>query len=174
MSLVSSSVQIELTPATQDQQPILANLLELYAHDFSEFRELELGSDGRFGYKPLPLYWIEPDRHPFLVRLDGKLAGFILVKRGSETSGDATVWDMTEFFVVRSYRRRGIGTEIAHQVWRRFRGKWEVRVIESNHAGCQFWERAISAYAGETVHSTRIKRMDKWWRVFSFESIVHA
>ena len=121
---------IELVPAAPDQESVLANLLELYAHDFSEFRYLELGADGKFGYSGLPLYWAENGRHPFLVRVDGKLAGLVLVKRGSEVSGAETVWDMAEFFVLRGYRRRGIGTQIAHEVWRRFPGAWEVRVME--------------------------------------------
>jgi len=30
-------VNIEVIPASKDQELILANLLELYAHDFSEF-----------------------------------------------------------------------------------------------------------------------------------------
>ena len=34
-------------------------MLELYAHDFSEFIDLKLGADGRFGYKHLYLYWKE-------------------------------------------------------------------------------------------------------------------
>src|SRR5271155_5379942 len=121
---------VEVIPAAPDQEPILRNLLELYAHDFSEFRHLELGADGRFGYQPLPLYWSDPNRHPFLVKVDGQLAGFVLVKRGSEISGDETVWDMVEFFVVRAYRRRGIGTEIACDIWKRFPGLWEVRVMQ--------------------------------------------
>jgi predicted acetyltransferase len=75
----------------------LANLLELYAHDFSEFHSLGIGADGRFGYKSLPLYWSDPNRYPFLVRVDGKLAGLALVKRGSEITGNPTVWDMAEF-----------------------------------------------------------------------------
>jgi len=91
------SAHIEVIPATLEQKPILANLLELYGHDFSEFHDIDLGPDGRFGYKCLPLYWSEPGRHPFLVRVDGRLAGFAFVKRGSEVSGDETVWDMAEF-----------------------------------------------------------------------------
>jgi hypothetical protein len=70
--------QLELVPAGPDQEPVLANLLELYAHDFSEFHKIELGADGRFGYKDLPLYWREPNRRPFLVKVDGKLAGLVL------------------------------------------------------------------------------------------------
>jgi len=142
----------------------------LYAHDFSEFHDLELGTDGRFGYKHLSLYWRDPGRHPFFVKVDGRLAGLVLVKRGSEVSGDETVWDMAEFFVVRGYRRRGIGTELAHEVWRRFPGQWEIRVMQSNRAACLFWERAVSQFTGETIPSVRVDKGGEPWRVFSFES----
>jgi len=165
-----SQAHIEVTPAAPHEQPILANLLELYAHDFSEFHDVELGPDGRFGYKPLPLYWTEPNRHPFLVKIDGKLAGFALVKRGSEVSGNPTTWDMAEFFVVRACRRRGVGIRIAHEVWRRFPGPWEVRVMESNQAAQQFWERAIAAFVSETAGSVRVVKGGRCWQLFSFES----
>jgi hypothetical protein len=36
-----------------------------------------------------------------VVEPSGRLAGFALVKRGSEITGDEYVWDMAEFFVVR-------------------------------------------------------------------------
>jgi predicted acetyltransferase len=164
------SAYIEVIPAARDQQPILSNLLELYVHDLSECHDLELGADGRFGYKHLPLYWGESNRYPFLVKMDGKLAGLVLVKRGSDISSDETVWDMAEFFVVRGCRRRGVGTEIAHEVWRRFPGSWEVRVMESNHSAHQFWEWAIAVFAGEAIRSVRVEKGGKCWRVFSFES----
>jgi len=67
------SAHIEIIPARPEQEPVLANLLELYAHDFSEFHDLELGSDGRFGYGGLPAYWSDPGRYPFLVWVEGKL-----------------------------------------------------------------------------------------------------
>jgi predicted acetyltransferase len=164
------SAHVELIPATPQHEPVLANLLELYAHDFSEFHHLELGADGRFGYRHLRLYWSEPGRHPFLVRVDGKLAGLVLVKRGSEISGTKSVWDMAEFFVVRLYRRRGIGTEIAHEVWRRFPGLWEVRAMRSNRPACHFWEGAISAFTGKAIQSVRVEKGGECWRLFSFES----
>jgi hypothetical protein len=77
-------VDIQLELARRQQSPILANLLELYAHDFSEFQPLDIGPDGRFGYKSLPLYWSESNRHPFLIRFEGKLAGLALVKGGGD------------------------------------------------------------------------------------------
>jgi predicted acetyltransferase len=164
-----TAAHLEVIRATHEQEPILANLLQLYAHDFSEFRNIELGEDGRFHYKHLPLYWSEPDRHPFLIRLDGKLAGFVLVKRGSEISGVETVWDMAEFFIIRGYRRRGIGMGVAHEVWRRFPGLWEVRVMESNPA-LHFWARAISVFTGAAIESIRFEKDGESWHLFSFES----
>jgi predicted acetyltransferase len=156
--------------AGPEQEPVLANLLELYVHEFSEFRDIEIGSDGRFGYSRLPLYWSEAGRYPFLVRVNGTLAGLILVKRGSEVSGDATVFDMAEFFILRGYRRCGIGTQVAHQVWKQFPGRWEVRVIESNLTALRFWGTAISKFTGETVRPTPIERGTECWRLFLFES----
>jgi predicted acetyltransferase len=164
------SVQIEVISATPEQEPILANLLELYAYDFSEFHDLEIGADGRFGYARLPLYWSEPDCHPFLVRMNGKLAGLALVKKGSEVSGNETVWDMVEFFVIRRYRRRGIGNQVAHALWRRFPGPWEVRVMQSNATAHHFWARAISIYTGETVHPLSVEKGGQRWLLFSFDS----
>lgn len=164
------SAPVEIIPAAPEQEPILANLLELYAHDFSEFHTMELGIDGRFGYRQLPLYWSEPGRYPFLARIDGKPVGFALVKRGSEVSRDTDVWDMAEFFVVRGHRKRGIGSEIASNVWRRLPGYWEVRVMRSNRAAQHFWERAISAFTGKAIHPVRVEKDGKYWFLFSFES----
>lgn len=163
-------VRIEVLPATPDEQSILANLLELYAHDFSDFLDLELGPDGRYDYKDLLLYWCEPGRHPFLVRVDGQLAGLALVKSGSPLRGAEAAWDLAEFFVVGRYRRRGIGTAVAHQLWRRFPGLWQVRVMELNVRAHRFWECAILEFVGEAVHPVRIETGGKSWRIFQFES----
>lgn len=164
------SAHLQVMPAAAEQAPILAHLLELYAHDFSEFHHLEMGADGKFGYSSLPLYWSQPDRHPFLVRMDDKWAGFVLVKRGSSISDDEMVWDMAEFFVLRGYRRRGIGTEIAQEVWRRFPGRWEVRVMESNESAQRFWRHSIARFTGEAIHPIRIEKDGEGWRLFTFES----
>lgn len=167
--LEKPSAHIEIVPAVREQASVLANLLELYIHDFSEFHPLELDADGRFGYKHLPLYWSEPGRYPFLIQVNGKLAGLALVKRGSEISHHEAVWDMGEFFIVRAYRRQGIGIKVAHEVWRRFPGLWEVRVMQSNRAALPFWQRAVTTFNGEPIHPTRIEKDGKCWYVFAFE-----
>ena len=168
MDRPSADIQLEL--ALCEQSPILGNLLELYAHDFSQFQPLDIGLDGRFGYKSLSLYWSESNRHPFLIRFDGKLAGLALVKRGSEISDNQEVWDMAEFFVLRGCRRRKIGTLAAQEVWRRFPGLWEVRTMQSNPSAIFFWKRAISDFIRESIQPVRIEKEGRSWQLFSFKS----
>lgn len=172
--LEKASAHVELIPAVPEYQPIVANLLELYIHDFSEFLNVAPGPDGRFGYPRLPLYWTEPGRHPFLVKVDGQWAGFAFVKKGSEVSDDHDVWDMAEFFVLRGYRRRGIGKQIAREVWRKFPGRWEVRVMESNVPARDFWARAIAAFTGEEIHAAHFEKDGEFWHLFSFASRLSA
>ncbi len=170
ISQTTSVVDVEIIPALPEQEPILANMLELYAHDFSEFIDLKLGADGRFGYKRLPLYWKESNRYPFLVMANGHLAGFVFVCSGSEISNDADVWDMAEFFIVRGFRRLGVGMKVAHGIWEKFPGKWEVRVIDRNQKAKDFWGRAINEFLGKRIKPIALDKDGKDWHVFSFES----
>jgi predicted acetyltransferase len=161
--------KIDLVPASPDQQPILANLLELYIHDFSEFVTIPLSPDGAFGYPDLPLYWTTPGHHPFLLKVDGNWAGFVLVKQDATPSGQLT-FDIAEFFVMRGYRRRGIGIEVAHQILHRFPGPWTVRVMQLNQAALPFWEHTITAFTGHAVEPSIIERNDHFLLLYSFIS----
>lgn len=71
---------VEVTPAEVGDEPVLRRLMELYRHDFSEFDDGDVGDHGTFGYPFLALYWLESHRHPFLIRVAGRLAGFALVR----------------------------------------------------------------------------------------------
>jgi predicted acetyltransferase len=167
---ISRSLHVELLRASSEQQPLMANLLQLYCHDFNEYIDIEIGPDGKYPYDSLPLYWTEPHRHPFLITVNGAPAGFALVKRAGTSTDFNTIWDMAEFFVVRRYRRRGIGTKIAKEVFKRYLGHWEIRVLTSNHSGVHFWDRAITEFVGQAVPSVRITKNGHHWQMFSFAS----
>jgi predicted acetyltransferase len=162
---------VSLDVATAADAALLANLLELYAYDLSEaFPDVELGPNGRFGYSKLSLYWSEPERRfAFLIRLGGRVAGFALAVRGSPAADDPEVLDVAEFFVLRRYRRAGVGRRAALLLWDRLPGKWTVRVVERNPAGLAFWRATIAEAADATVTETTRPALAQTWRVFSFE-----
>jgi predicted acetyltransferase len=168
--------EVVLDVAALRDAALLANLLELYIHDLSEaFPDIELGADGRFGYDKLPLYWSEPECHfPFLIRYGTRVAGFVLVTRGSPASDDPDVFDVAEFFVIRRHRRSGVARRAAFLLWDRFPGRWIVRVSEGNTGALPFWAAVIAEYTtGVATESTRSGSPHAWC-VFSFESALRA
>lgn len=111
--------------------------------------------------------WLTP---PFLIRADGALAGFVLIHRGSQVSGAADVWDVAELFVLRGYRRRGVGVRAAHAAWRALAGRWEVRLQERNLAALAFWRRAVGELTRLPVEPTLVDVAGRQWHVFGFVS----
>lgn len=139
---------IEVKTATESEKPILRNLMELYLYDFSEFDGADPGADGLYGYPYLDLYWSAKDRYPFLIRKDGRLAGFVLVTRYNYLSGEPDRWVIAEFFVMRKYRSSGVGEFVAQQVFDRFPGGWQVGQIAENGSATIFWRKVIQRYTG--------------------------
>lgn len=143
---------LKLQPISQIDAPVLAQLFELYAYDFSEFMPLELKASGRFEIPVAEAWWSGAGRHPFFIHYYGKLAGFALVRRGSQVTGDEHVMDMAEFFVVRGARKKHIGQRVAHELLRMFPARWEIRIRQSNVAAASFWTRVAQAWPG--AHTT--------------------
>ena len=164
--------RIDIIPARLEQKSILANLLELYSHDFSEFIDLDIGADGRFAYRDLDLYWTDPHRLPFLIHVDGKLAGFSLVR--SVAPQAETMWDMAEFFVMRGFRKRGVGMQAAIEMFTRLSGRWQVRVMRANVPACLFWTHAVQAFARYALHLRYEMAQEREWMIFSFNSPVEG
>ena len=169
---MDSPQAISLDLATPSDATLLGNLLELYIHDLSDiFPHVELGPEGRFGYQRLPLYWTEPEhRFPFVIRSAGRVAGFALVQRTSSTGNNPGGYDVAEFFVLRRYRRSGVGRRAAVLLWNRLPGQWTVRVAEENHPALAFWSGAIAAYGNGAASESIVVRDARRWRIFAFRS----
>jgi predicted acetyltransferase len=146
---------ISLSPATRAERAALDNLIQLYSYDWSELRPLDVGADGRFAGYSLDAYWEDDRRHPLLLRVDGAIAGFVLVSEGSRLTGAPGVFDMAEFFVMRRYRRQGIGRAAAAAAFDRFKGPWEIRQRDENAAATAFWRNVVDRYTGGSYREVR-------------------
>ncbi len=141
--------------ASSNERALLENLTQFYCYDFSEVLDLHVDDDGRFGGVDLTPYWVDEWRHPFLLRIDEKLAGFALISERSKITGTSGVFDVTEFFVLRRFRRHGVGRAAAFAAFDRFGGRWEVRQREENPSATAFWRRTIDAYTRGNYQETR-------------------
>jgi len=166
--------QVVLEAIAADQAFVLANLFELYVHDFSEQVPVELKANGRFDL-PIDERWWSDDAHfPFFIHSDGRLVGFALVRRGSRVSAAVDVMDVAEFFVLRGARRRGVGRSAARALFRAFPGRWQVRVRQSNEAAKTFWQKVARGWPGEPVPWTPFSVAGVAWHVLEVPVISTA
>ncbi|MBX3445295.1 MAG: hypothetical protein KF765_00965 [Parvibaculaceae bacterium] len=143
-------IEINVSPARLDEKPVIANLMQLYTHDFSEFwagtPKGEVDGAGLFpAYPYLDRYWEEESRVPLLLRLGGHVAGFALLNAVSH-GGRPVDRNMAEFFILRKHRRGGAGTAAAHAIFDLYPGVWEAAVARRNLAALAFWRRAIASH----------------------------
>lgn len=146
-------MKIELCPVSPDQKETLRNLLEKYDYEFSQWDARDVDENGLYGYAYLDCYWTEANRWAYLIRADGKLAGFAMVNDYPE-SGVKTDFCLSEFFVMHKYRRCGVGRAAAVRVFDLHRGTWQLKRHPRNTASVHFWNRVISEYTGGAYQLT--------------------
>ena len=161
---------VEVLSAVLADKRVIQQMMQLYQYDFSEFESADLDEDGCFmNYPYLDYYWIEGDRYPFLVRVNGKLAGFVLVNQ--HTSLPGSQYSVAEFFILRKYRKRGIGRQVAFHIFDLFCGYWEIHQIPTNIAAQKFWQSVVGAYTNGHYTETVMKNKDWTHTIQCFNNV---
>jgi len=116
-----------------------------YLYEFSQYDGLDTNSLGLYGYDYLDDYWTENNRFPFFIKVNEKLAGFIMINDYPEVKID-TNYTLSEFFILYKYRRQGIGKYVVNYVLNKFKGKWQLKYHPKNEISKTFWTKTISEY----------------------------
>lgn len=151
------TIHPEISSALPHEKPILQNLMELYLHDLSEYDQADVNQVGQYEYSYLDLYWTEANRHPFIIRVGDKLAGFVLINCHADPIYKEFRWSVAEFFIMRKYRRIGIGSLVANHIFDMFPGKWQIAQIEGNLPAQKFWRKVISGITNGKYEEFSVK-----------------
>ena len=128
---------IELHAAQRDDLDTIENLMQFYLYDFSEWLPLKLAGHGFFSIQPQVDYWRKPATRPFLITVDGELAGFMTVD--DQTHLDGAQLNVGYLFVTRRFRGQGVATFVVSTLLHQFPGQWQIFHIEANPPARQFW-----------------------------------
>ncbi|WP_252183537.1 GNAT family N-acetyltransferase [Rossellomorea vietnamensis] len=99
------------------------------------------------------------------MKYEDKYAGFAFVREIEQ--GNKQYYSMAEFFVMKKYRRSGLGRVAAVQLFNRFRGEWEVSQIKRNQPAKKFWRSMIEEFTNGSwteveVESRSIQRFSSY------------
>ena len=139
-------MNISIEPILIEQKSVFMQMMELYSYDFSEFSDKDINEYGHFGYPRIDDYWNEEGRYPFFIRVDGELAGLVLVRSCCEYNNLPDPHNIAEFFVMKKYRRKGVGKAASMKIFDMFPGGWEVSQWENNLPAQNFWKQVIGRY----------------------------
>ena len=119
---------VTVRPADPGDRELLRQLLFDYLLEF----------DGRTEpYPYFDAYWSEPERLPFLIDVDGEVAGLCLVRVRDDG------WSIAEFYVTRDRRRGGVGRAaveaVAALASRGDAAYLEAKVHPDNQGALPFW-----------------------------------
>lgn len=158
-------MKLNVTEVDESYVPTVENLLQLYVYDYTDFMDWDVEPDGRYSLPDLDGQLFIPGRSVFLLYADGALAGFAIVDRPPQAHADYDT-DMREFFIMRRFRRQGVGAWFALEMFERFPGRWRVEQLPANTAAIAFWRKVIGRYTGggyreiTSAHGTNAQYFD--------------
>jgi predicted acetyltransferase len=159
---------VNIQTATPVDRPALQRMLELYQHDLSDLWDQDLDAQGTYGYNLNRYFDASPTCHAFIALAEHRYAGFALVDRAVKVGSDGH-W-MDQFFVLKKYRRSGLGQALATHAFNALPGAWEVGQMTGNLAAQAFWRRVIAQHTEGRFEEHRLT--SGWWQgvVQRFES----
>ena len=138
-------MNIKIEPIKIEEKEIIRNLLEKYDYEFSQYDNRDVNDLGLYGYEYLDNCWTEENWFPFFIRVNGKLAGFVVVTDYLEVKLD-TNYALSDFFIMYKYRRLGIGKYVLKYILEKFKGKWQLKFHPKNEISAKFWINTIQEF----------------------------
>ena len=141
-------MNVTLEEVGSEAVPLLRRLMQLYLYDLGSIDGWNVSAEGTYGNpETIERFWTEAGRRSFLIKADAAIAGFALIRDQAAHAG-AGVHEVSEFFVLRRFRRQGVGERAATMLFDMTPGPWELTQMTSNVAAQQFWRAVIDRYTG--------------------------
>lgn len=150
-------MNIELIKPHIDQQLLIKNMYVFYRYDLLPFQS-DKSSINEYGIideqdskthadgvKDCDIWWADPAAFAFLIKLDNKPVGFIMVQSAEQYQHVPVDYGLIEFFILNQYRKLGIGAKSISLLFKDLPGKWELAWLENNIVAEKFWRHTISS-----------------------------
>ncbi len=161
-------MEFELVRVEEKDKSIIYNLMQLYTYELSFFEDetatfTMLDSGLYVINKYVERYWKDENRHPYILKHNNELLGFVLHRYNEEDMNE-----IAEFFVLNKYRKIGAGTFMASKMFELYKGKWEVRTLIKNERAQKFWRKIIKDFTNNNFEEKLIRENSRL--AFYFEN----
>ncbi|WP_179281108.1 GNAT family N-acetyltransferase [Paenibacillus sp. XY044] len=139
---------MKITRVEKSDKDILKQLIALFLHDLSEFnRDLEMNSsNGLFEFDVLDWFFEKDGLTPYFIYKKDKIIGFILLQSGPFSNQKFADYVLNSFFILKKYRRQGLGKEACKAFFTQLPGRYAVSQIKTNTPAIQFWRNIYESF----------------------------
>ncbi|URN95885.1 MAG: GNAT family N-acetyltransferase [Candidatus Pristimantibacillus lignocellulolyticus] len=151
-------MKVELQLCSIEEKFIINNIYPLYLHDLSEIWGHQINRYGIFEESDIRtlaeqnlvfnVWWEHPGvLFPYLIKVDDIPAGFAFVATPPYTPSPSYInYYLNEFFLLRTYRGKGVGEQAIRQLIDRMPGYWELQTNPTNRnkRAQNFWRKTLN------------------------------
>lgn len=125
----------------------IAQVYPLYLHDISSYTDSYRLDENGLWQPDYVGYWIHPES-PTIVgaaKVQDERIGFACIGIGDFPYKRAdSDFKLSEFFVLRGFRRRGLARAFAVSLLANMPGRWELDILDRNVPARMFWEKLLT------------------------------
>lgn len=139
-------MNVALRRTTPHDHRALVQLMQFFLYEMSDINAQDVDRYGRFGTSSLQPYFLLHTTAAFLIIVDGRIGGFVLVGTHSLLEPHFRGHSCLAFFVMKRYRRCGVGRAAATQLFTMLPGQWEIATFATHTVGHAFWRSVLDSY----------------------------
>lgn len=145
-------MNISFEKVTDRNKQVFKNLWQFLGYDFSEMNKMDVNKEGQYTLPDdLEDYFESNNYCSYIVKVNEMIAGFAVIK----FIEDEGINYFRHFFIMRKFRRLGIGKEIVYKMFRLYPGRWRVSQFDFNIPAISFWRGVIEEYTKGQYNETR-------------------
>lgn len=155
-------MEITLTQTTAADRHVVTNMFTAYFYDMAQYDpHLIINEHGLPLWMPAGAtgirthdecvrfnWWIRDSCEPYIVRVDGGPAGFVIICAEREHLSEDVDFELMDFYITPKYRRQGVGRQAARAAFNLHQGAWAVYQLPANTPARRFWQQVVATYTG--------------------------
>ena len=140
-------MKYQIITVKNSEKEKLYKLLQYALYDGSQYVANYLNDNCAFDYTWFDNYFTDQDRDAYFIKSANEFIGMVMVNENLIINKNGK--SIAEFLILPSFRRKHIGKKVAYDIFKKYKGDWEVQPMENNPIAYSFWKNIISEYTNK-------------------------
>ncbi|MDQ0359345.1 GNAT family N-acetyltransferase [Breznakia pachnodae] len=143
---------IQLVKVASKNKSLLFNLMQLYLYDLSVYFNFKTNNNGIYEYDHFEDYFTDTNYISYFIYNDNELIGFVLLNDYSPiTNKHENIINVSEFFILKLYRKQGLGEITFQTLLDMHKGVWTIKPAAFSKEANAFWKTIINKHIGSKI-----------------------